>query len=145
MHTMRCRFNSARRSTAKQNRLGAETIVTLLQMHRSWNALPDRIRLQCESSNLLKWVWKKKKKAPHTHCKCQTETGKIQHPMLGTSIQHLMLVPVCKTPYAGDQQCQIFSRDISTCSNSCKETTMLHNKLCPDTFRYAATHEIELV
>ncbi len=48
-----------RRVQHSRNRLGAETIAALLQMHRSWNALPDRYRNQCESFNPLTWVWKK--------------------------------------------------------------------------------------
>jgi len=42
-----------------KNRLGAETIPALLQPHRSWNALPDYNRVQCERSDPLTWVWKK--------------------------------------------------------------------------------------
>ncbi len=42
-----------------KNRLGAETIAALLQPHRSWNALPDRNRVQCERFNPLTWVRKK--------------------------------------------------------------------------------------
>ncbi len=30
-----------------KDRLGAETISALLQMHHFWNALPDRNRVQC--------------------------------------------------------------------------------------------------
>ncbi len=55
-------------------RLGAETIAALLQTHRSWNALPDRNRVQCERSDLLTWV--RGKNAPQTHCKqSMCETG----------------------------------------------------------------------
>ncbi len=34
------------RGQHSKTRLGAETIAALLQMHRSWNALPDRNRMQ---------------------------------------------------------------------------------------------------
>ncbi len=47
---MRCYFNSAR---------AVETISALLQTHRSWNAPPDRGRVQCERSNPLWWARKK--------------------------------------------------------------------------------------
>ncbi len=50
-----------------KNRLGAETFSALLQMHRSWNALPDHNRVHCARFNPLTWV--RKKYAPHTHCK----------------------------------------------------------------------------
>ncbi len=40
-----------------KNQLCAETIAALLQTHRSWNALPDRV--QCERSDPLTWVRKK--------------------------------------------------------------------------------------
>ncbi len=47
-----------------KNRLCAEAIAELLQLHRSWNALPDRNRAQCERSDLLTWV--RGKYAPQT-------------------------------------------------------------------------------
>ncbi len=40
-------------------RLCAETIAALLQTHRSWNALPDRNRVQCERSDPLMCVREK--------------------------------------------------------------------------------------
>ncbi len=42
-----------------KTRHGTETIAALLQTHQSWNALPDRNRVQCERFNLLTWVRKK--------------------------------------------------------------------------------------
>ncbi len=54
-----------------KNRLGVETIAALLQMHHSWNALPDRNRVQCERSDPLTWVQNE-----NTHCKrSMCETG----------------------------------------------------------------------
>ncbi len=58
-----------RRVQHSRNRLGAETIAALLQMHRSWNALPDRYRNQCESFNPLTWVWKKNMHRKQSVCK----------------------------------------------------------------------------
>lgn len=40
-------------------------IAALLQTQRSLNALPDRIRVPCEHSN----IGMEKNYAPHTHCK----------------------------------------------------------------------------
>ncbi len=53
-----------------KNRLGAKTISALLQMHRSWNALPDRNRVQCERFNPLTWVRKKIRTANALQTKC---------------------------------------------------------------------------
>ncbi len=61
-----------------KNRFGAETIAELLQTHRSWNALPDRNRVQCERFNPLTWVRKKIRttNALQMHCKrSMCETG----------------------------------------------------------------------
>ncbi len=74
-----------------KNRLCAETIAALLHPHRSWNALPDRNRMQCERSDPLTWV--RKKIRSHTeNGVCVNQELVISKPTLTCNEQYIWYI-----------------------------------------------------